>query len=200
MPPPSCAGPPSILTVTGKAMPRVTTATARKDYPSHGIKKGDTYYHWSFYRGPKQMSRVPPRRSQLTQTPMAGAYSALEALEDAISSATCPNDITDVLGDCASALREVADNDYQGQIDNLSAAFQGGCPALEDAENKQQAIIDCADECESAKGEIEAMDVNDYIEGEYKEKPTTFEELDSADQESYMSDVKEMASAIDINE
>lgn len=47
-------------------MPRVHHVKALKDYPEAGIKKGDMYCHWAFFRGPKQLSKIPPRRSQIT--------------------------------------------------------------------------------------------------------------------------------------
>ena len=48
----------------GAHMARIT-AKANKDYPQHGIAKGDTYYYWSpGFRGPS-MSKTPAQR-QLT--------------------------------------------------------------------------------------------------------------------------------------
>lgn len=62
---------------------------ARKDYPDHGIKKGDSYYHWAFMSGgrggPKRFSKTPPTRQQLTQSEF---YSAQYDLEDRIGDLT----------------------------------------------------------------------------------------------------------------
>ena len=41
---------------------------ARKDYPEFGIKKGQPYWWWRFYMGPRIMSAVKPKRSQLTRS------------------------------------------------------------------------------------------------------------------------------------
>lgn len=49
-------------------MPRVHTQKANKDYPEHGIKKGDTYYWWKFRYGGKRKSKTYPKPSQLTNS------------------------------------------------------------------------------------------------------------------------------------
>lgn len=59
--------------------------SARKDYPSFGIKKGDGYYMWSFRFGPTYKSLIAPRRSQLTRS---GFLSSLYDLEDEINAAS----------------------------------------------------------------------------------------------------------------
>lgn len=60
-------------------MPRVYCRTAGKDYPEHGIKKGDTYYAWSFYRQRERKSLDRPKQSQLTQREeLVALYSAQE--------------------------------------------------------------------------------------------------------------------------
>jgi len=69
-------------------MPKVLTQRANKDYPEHGIKKGDTYYKWSIRSGKGGMTFIsakPPRPSQLTQSKMSGALAAVEAVEDVIN-------------------------------------------------------------------------------------------------------------------
>lgn len=47
-------------------MARVKKRKANKDYPDHGIKKGDTYYTWQLYRQRPRKQLTYPRRSQLT--------------------------------------------------------------------------------------------------------------------------------------
>ena len=55
-----------------------TIKKARKDYPNEGIKKGDTYYKWSFNFGPTFKSLVYPTRNQLTRSDFLGQFYDLE--------------------------------------------------------------------------------------------------------------------------
>jgi len=55
---------------------------AQKDYPEHNIQKGESYYWWQLFRRPKQFSKTPPTRSQLTQSSF---LQSLFAIEDRIS-------------------------------------------------------------------------------------------------------------------
>ena len=63
---------------------KVHKCKARKDYPNSGIKKGDTYYWWKFYKGPLYRSLSYPKRSQLTQSEyLSTIYETQEELEEA---------------------------------------------------------------------------------------------------------------------
>ena len=63
-------------------MPRIHhVKSARKNYPSAGIKKGDSYYWWKFRYSSRQLSKTPPRASQLTQSEF---LSQVYDLQDAI--------------------------------------------------------------------------------------------------------------------
>lgn len=42
--------------------------SARKDYPAHGIAKGEPYYWWKFRYGGKHYSKTAPPPSRLTQS------------------------------------------------------------------------------------------------------------------------------------
>jgi len=58
-------------------MPRVHfVKKARKDNPA--VKKGESYYHWTFRYGGKQYSATYPKQSQLTQSPFLSAYYDLQ--------------------------------------------------------------------------------------------------------------------------
>jgi len=56
--------------------------SARKDYPDHGIKKGESYWHWAFMQGgrggAKRYSKTEPRPSQLTQSEFWGNVLGLQ--------------------------------------------------------------------------------------------------------------------------
>jgi hypothetical protein len=142
-------------------MPRVYEAKAAKDYPAHGIKKGETYYHWSFFRSPKQMSKTRPRQSQITGSPsLASAYAAQEAFEDALGAATTYDEVLSAVQDAAGDTGPI--DDFEDKISNLEEAFQGGCPALEEAEEQRDTFQSWLDELDSAASEIEGLDDDDF--------------------------------------
>lgn len=82
-------------------MPRVTVVKhARKDYPEHDIKKGDTYYWWKFKFGGKHFSKTPPKPQQLTQSEFT---SQVYDFEDALGALVADDTIE-------SQIEEIADN------------------------------------------------------------------------------------------
>ncbi|MFH1625086.1 MAG: hypothetical protein ABID54_08015 [Pseudomonadota bacterium] len=64
-------------------MLKVTIQKARKDYPEVGVKKGNTYYKWSFNFGPTVKSLTPPKRSQLTRKDFRGYSQDIDEYLDA---------------------------------------------------------------------------------------------------------------------
>ncbi len=140
-------------------MPRVYTQKANKDYPDQGIKKGDTYYSWSFRYGGDRKSKTQPRPSQLTQSKMSTALAAAESVEDAIASASCPDDLLTALNDAAEEIRGVAD-EYQEAAD----AFENGGGIADQNTEKADQVNEWADQLESDAGEIESLSVEDYID------------------------------------
>lgn len=144
-------------------MARVFTAKAAKDYPNHGIKKGDTYYYWTpGFRGTKQMSKTPPKASQLTTSKMSAAYAAGEALEEAIDSASCVQDLADALEEAASEIRSVAE-----EYEEASQAETGNgnrVPNADEMEEKAQGLNDWADSLENDQSEIEGLDAAQYAD------------------------------------
>jgi hypothetical protein len=178
-------------------MPRVTSQKAGKDYPEKGIKKGDIYYSWAHFRQPRQISKTPPRPSQLDATKYSGALAAIEALEDAIEHATNPTDLMDALSVAAEELDSVK-SEFDEAIDSMEAVFPGGSPQIEDHTQKRDDIETCMNDIESAKDSIDSMDVSDFITEEaYAEgkTPTEFDDLKEADAASYMEAAAEFASS-----
>lgn len=143
-------------------MPRVHTQKAAKDYPSHGIKKGDTYYSWTFRHGGKHMSLTYPRASQLTQSKMSGAYAASEEAGDTIDSASDISDIAEALRDAASSIREVAE-EYRDAVSNMPENFQNGATA-DECNEKADGLDSWADSLESDADEVEGGDPADYVD------------------------------------
>jgi hypothetical protein len=145
-------------------MPKIHHVKAAKAYPEHGIAKGDLYYHWSFFRGPKQMSKTAPRRSQTTASPnLSAAYACEESFQDDCASAKTPEDLATACDDAMNAADEVIEQ-FDETISNLGDAFQGGCPAIDEAQEKRDAVEAWREEIEAAKSEIEAMDPSEFAD------------------------------------
>ena len=147
-------------------MPKVHTAKAGKDYPSHDIKKGDTYYHWSFFRGPKMMSKTMPKRSQTTgSAKLSNILAVEESLQAALSEATCPEDVIAAL-DAAISDGQSSIDEYDEAISNLEDGFPNGCPAKDETEEARDNIQSWLDELENAKSEVEHLNTSDYLDEE----------------------------------
>ena len=182
-------------------MPRATTSKARKDYPESGIKKGDIYYSWSFYRGPVQRSLTPPKQSQLCNPKLSSAFEAVESLEEAIAGATSPEDLTAALQKAIEGVQASLE-EYEETVSNLKDAWPNGCPALEEATENQDNLQSCIDGLESAISDIETMDVDDFVtEDQYTldKKPEDFSGLNEDDQNSFMESAREIAGGVSLD-
>lgn len=168
-------------------MPRVHTAKAGKDYPKHDIKKGDVYYHWAFFRGPKMMSKTPPRRSQTTgSSKLSTLYGVEESLQDALAAASCPADVVSALDDAISGA-ESSVEEYEDAISNLEDGFPNGCPAIEETQEARDNIESWKDELESAKSEVEGLD--DF---------NKFDDLSEEKQEELLTEARDLAEAVSL--
>lgn len=176
-------------------MPRVhTVKKAAKDYPEHGIAKGDTYYWWEFRYGGKRMSKTPPRASQLTQSKMSGAYAAMEGLEDACAAASCPDDIASACREAGDALREVAE-EYREGVQNMPEGLQQGQTA-QDSEEKADNLDATADELDLAADEIDALSASDY--GPEGGEVEDFDSLSEEGQQEMLDEAREIAQAVEL--
>ena len=160
-------------------MPRVHTQKAAKDYPDQGISKGETYYSWSFRYGGSYKSKTYPRPSQLTQSKLSGAYSAQEAMEDAIGAATCISDITDAIDQCVSDINDVA-QEYRDSKDNMPEGLQEG-PTGQECEEKADALEEYASELESARDEIDGLEACEYLDEDTRKSAFRLEIEDDDD-------------------
>lgn len=138
-------------------MPRVSSQKAAKDYPSHGIMKGDTYYKWSFRYGGSYKSKTYPRSSQLTQSKYSAVYGALEGLMDTCEDKTATiQDIVDNIESAASEIRDVAEE--YNEADEAFGGHQG--VNYERAESCEQ----CASELDDVENRFSGLDT--FGEGE----------------------------------
>lgn len=151
-------------------MPKVTfVKVARKDYPEHNIKKGESYYWWKFKFGGKNYSKTQPKASQLTQSDF---LSQLYDIQDRLGELTADNieDLQSEVESIAEELNQLAEECHE-KHDNMPEGLQEG--------EVGQMLEERADACENAAGELEGIDfeydeqnaldeVREEIEEEFK--------------------------------
>ena len=116
-------------------MPKVHfVKKARQDNPA--VKKGESYYHWSFRYGGKRYSKTRPRQSQLTQSKWSDIYAAMEEIEDATDLDALKDAISsaiDTVDNCASEYYDASEPfGYEGpnaerheKCEEISSELQG---------------------------------------------------------------------------
>ena len=119
---------------------------ARKDYPEHGIKKGEPYWWWKFRFGGKHFSKTPPRRSQLTQSAF---YATLWDIEDDVAELAPDEGLEARIAEVAQALRDLGE-ECQSSFDNMPEGLQEG--------DTGQMLQERIDACEAAADELESID------------------------------------------
>lgn len=97
---------------------------ARKDYPDHDIKKGDSYYWWQFMRGPKMFSKTRPRPSQLTRSEFTSELLSIqEEIEDFKLEDGKASDIESFIQDVCSRIEELKSN-TEDKLSNMPQQLQ----------------------------------------------------------------------------
>ena len=125
--------------------------SARKDYPDHKIKKGESYYWWQFaFRG-KSFSKTQPTRSQLTQS---GFLQAFYDLQDRIGSlsAETADDLQTQVEDIISEIESVRD-EQQERLDNMPEHLQ-------ESSGSGQLLQERIEGLEQWQSDIENIDLN----------------------------------------
>jgi hypothetical protein len=140
---------------------------ARDDIPGTDIKKGDTYYWWKSFRGPKRVSKTPPRASQTTASEfLSTVYGVGEELEDAVKG----DDFTkeSVLAVLESAKDEVesAQSECQEKFDNMPEGLQQGDTG-QLLENRCSQCDEVMSAIDQASSEVEDQQVEE--DGSYGE-------------------------------
>lgn len=159
-------------------MPRVYHVKARKDYPNHGIKKGDMYYNWSVKTGPVSgityRSLTPPRPEQLTTSAyLQSAYPIERSIHEISDIDALDAAISDVEG-----LRD----EEEGKLDNMPDGLRDG-----DTGQLIQSRIDACEEAISALEEIKSEYESWQEEHEKPEdgESTDGEESDDSEEEEF---------------
>lgn len=135
---------------------------AQKDNPA--VKKGEPYYWWKFMvggrGGPKNYSATPPRPSQTTQSEFLGT---LGDIEDEISSLAADDGLEGAVGDIASRLRELGE-EQGAKKENMPEGLQES--------DTGQMLEDRATRCGEMADELEGLtfDVSDKEEEQSEEE------------------------------
>lgn len=146
---------------------------ARKDNPA--VKKGEPYYWWRLYHGPKQYSKTRPRMSQLTGSDkLSRLYAAREMVEDRIdklnggepvNTAEFIEALVDDLESAANEAREVGE-EYEDSASNMEDYFPDS-EKVEECREKSEACESWADMLDATVEEIresaEEMEIEDVV-------------------------------------
>jgi hypothetical protein len=121
---------------------------ARKDYPEHDIKKGESYWWWKFRFGSKNYSKTKPRPSQLTQSEFLGTiydiHDTLQGMTIEDISEDCLQEVIDEL----TQLGEETDERLNNMPDQLQDAPTG------------ELLQSRVDEVDSMVSELEGVDLS----------------------------------------
>lgn len=150
-------------------MPKVIKVEkARKDYLDQGIKKGESYYKWSFNFGPTMKSKEYPKRSQLTRSDFLGQlYDMEDTLEERFVGCTDEDTIQTELDSLKDDIQNLLD-ETQERLDNMPEQLQESSPAGETLRERIEALenwisdldgVDC-----SIEGNLKEEDLSDRIE------------------------------------
>lgn len=175
-------------------MPRVThVKKARKDIKRGDeivVKKGESYYWWKFAYGSKNVSKTPPKASQLTQSDfLSQMYEIEEAIEDVGSQSfeDLQSFVEDIKGrlDC---LQEETEDKLSNMPDQLQEAPTG--EMMQGRIDAAQEMIDDLDNIEFEINEDEIAEEAKDLEGE-REKDETQEEYDERIEEAIKEAIEE---------
>lgn len=167
-------------------MPRPIQRKAQKDYPDHGIKKGDLYWYVSMKTGPRsstiKRSLTPFKASQLTTSAFLGGWYA--AQEDFAASSKESDDIRAA----AETIRELG-NEARESFDNMPEGLQQG--------DTGQRLETRADEAETAADELDNL-ADEWDALEEPEEPALGDR--DEDDEDYQNELSEYEDAADTYE
>lgn len=149
-------------------MAKAEKRTARKDYPEHGIAKGDVYYYAQIKTGPRSSKVIrqkePIKQSQLTSSEY---LSRLYDIQERVAEVSDLESMREI----AEELRELG-QEQRDKFDNMPEGLQQG--------DTGQMLSDRADACESAADEIETQ-IDGWDEDSAKEE--VLSEAESNDEE-----------------
>lgn len=115
------------------------------------VKKGESYYHWSFRFGPMHISKTAPKRSQLTQSEWLSQFYQLEE-EMAEASASSVEELESLRDDWLQNIESMRD-EAQDRLDNMPEG-------LRENSNSGQTLQEYVDALENWMQELEGVDLS----------------------------------------
>lgn len=149
---------------------------ARKDIPGTDIKKGDSYWWWSFRFGGKHTSRTQPKPSQLTQSEYTSTVLALQERDQPGF-----DDLESEIEDIKSELENLRDN-TQEKFDNMPEGLQQGDTG-QLLESRVSSLDDAIGALENISIPDESELRDDLPESDKDDEETEDEKLDRIKQE-----------------
>lgn len=129
---------------------------ARKDIPSAGIKKGDSYYWWKFRFGSKHYSKTAPRASQLTQSDfLSRVYSIDERIMDMDLTSDFETEVQEIISELSDMQSECED-----KLSNMPDQLQDA-PSGQTLQNRVDSLQEMIDVLENLELELEEPDDED---------------------------------------
>lgn len=167
---------------------------ARKDYPEHNIKKGESYYWWKFRFGGKHFSKTAPKASDLTQS---GFLQTLYDIQERIEGVGVDEDLDSFLTDIKSDLESLRD-ECQSSLDNMPEHLQESSSSGEMLTNRIEALDSMIDELEGISTDVD-VDEDDIRSNVEEENPKNEDESDE-DYKSRIDELFEIALEDETNE
>lgn len=174
-------------------MARVHHRKAAKDYPDHGIAKGDLYYYTKIKTGPRSSrvlrSKEPFKRSQLTTSEF---LSQLYDLEDSLAALTDIGEARDL----AESLRELG-QEQQDKLDNMPEGLQESETGellrtrAEGCEAAAESIDEIVDEWETAHDDYQTA-LAEWDEAVEADRQDEAEEPDEVEEDEFLSRIQEV--------
>jgi len=176
-------------------MPKVKHVKARKDYPQHGVEKGQMCYVWSLKTGPRssrsfrQLTR--PKPSQLTNSEFLGrAYELTEQVEDLTE-----EDLEDQLQELVDEI-ECLGEEQDEKWNNMPEGLQQGSTG-ELLEGRRDMCQEWAYNLEAVKDNL--PEHPDESEDKYEE-PTEPDEKDSESENAHEAAMEAYAEKLEAYE
>lgn len=142
---------------------------AQKDYPEAGIKKGESYWKWSFLRGGKFKSKTKPTRSQLTRSDFLGQLYALEdGLDDRFSGMDDADELAGAVDELVGEIESLRD-ETQEKLDNMPDPLKDG--------DTGQLLQERIDGLESWISDLQAVDTSIESDQTDEEKADRIEDI-----------------------
>lgn len=138
------------------------------------IKRGDAYIWWtvgfrSNYKHCRCTKCPEPSRAERESNPkLSMIWAAEDDFNNAVSEANERDDIASALSSAAQGVRD-AQQEWQDTYDEMEQHFQGGCPAMEEIQEKIDQCEELANALEEASNSMdeepgEGEESDDFIE------------------------------------